>query len=180
MFLWLDYHFLEPDEFARIVGEDEFQRRNGLAFYQQDITELLKLYNFQPMGSSTTAVKEVRVQQMMQVYQLFNGDQFINQEELRKMLLDAFDVKNQSRLMQQPPMPNATMVPGQPNQMGPDGQPPQMPGGTAGPPSPQQPPGPPVPGQGVPNEAQSMAMMLQGAGGAAAPPMPPGPAAMPQ
>lgn len=182
MFLWLDYHFLDPDEFANIVGEDEFQRRNGMAFYQQNVTELLKLYNFQPMGSSTTAVKEVRVQQMMQVYQLMNGDQYIDQLELRKMLLDAFDVKNQSRLMKNVAMPNATFSNQQPNALGPNGEQPgagMEQGGPPGPPSPQAPPAPPTPGQGVPNEAQSMAMMLQGAGGATAPPGPPGPPMMP-
>uniref|UniRef100_A0A6M3ILF7 Putative head tail connector protein n=1 Tax=viral metagenome TaxID=1070528 RepID=A0A6M3ILF7_9ZZZZ len=180
MFLWLDYHFLEPEEFAKIVGEEEFQKRNGQAFYDQDINEVLKLYNFQPMGSSTTAVKEVRLQQMMQCYQLFNGDQFINQLELRKMLLDALDIKSQSRLIQQAPQPNATMVPGQPNQLGPNGEQPQSgpPEGQdiPGIPSPVAPPAPPVPGGGAPNEARQMAMMMQQAGGAnmPGPPMPPG------
>lgn len=180
MFLWLDYHFLEPVEFAKIVGEEEFQKRNGQAFYDQDINEVLKLYNFQPMGSSTTAVKEVRLQQMMQCYQLFNGDQFINQLELRKMLLDALDIKSQSRLIQQTPQPNATMVPGQPNQLGPNGEQPQSgpPSGSSAPgvPSPVAPPAPPAPGQGAPNEARQMAMMMQQAGGAnmSGPTMPPG------
>jgi hypothetical protein len=99
MFLWLDYHFLPPEEFAKIVGYEEFQRMNGMAFYQQDINEMLKQYNFQPMGSSTTAIKEVRIQQIMQAYKLFNKDPYIDQVELRKMVLDVLDIKNINRLL---------------------------------------------------------------------------------
>lgn len=99
MFIWLDYHFLPPEEFARIVGIEEFQRYNGISFYRQDINELLKQYNFQPMGSSTTAIKEVRIQQIMQAYKLFNNDPFMDQVELRKMVLDVLDIKNVNRLL---------------------------------------------------------------------------------
>jgi hypothetical protein len=102
MFIWLDYHFLPPEEFARIVGIEEFQRYNGTSFYQQDINEILKQYNFQPMGSSTTAIKEVRIQQLMQAYKLFNQDPAINQLELRKMVLDVLDIKNINRLLKSP------------------------------------------------------------------------------
>ena len=99
MFLWLDYHFLPPHEFARIVGIEEFEARDGMSFYRQDINELLKQYNFQPMGSATTAIKEVRIQQIMQAYKLFNRDPFIDQVELRKMVLDVLDIKNVNRLL---------------------------------------------------------------------------------
>lgn len=100
MFLWLDYHFLPPHEFAKIVGVEEFQRYNGIRFYQQDINEMLRQYHFQPMGSATTAIKEVRIQQIMQAYKLFNRDPYINQVELRKMLLDVLEIKNIHRLLQ--------------------------------------------------------------------------------
>jgi hypothetical protein len=99
MFLWLDYHFLPPEEMAKIVGFEEFQRLNGMAFYKQDINEMLKQYNFQPLGSATTAIKEVRIQQIMQAYKLFNQDPFIDQVELRKMVLDVLDIKNIGRLL---------------------------------------------------------------------------------
>jgi hypothetical protein len=170
MFLWLDYSFLDPKDFARIVGPEEFEARNGMSFYQQDITDILKMYNFQPMGSSTTAVKEVRIQQMMQAYQLFNGDQYINQLELRKMLLDAFDIKATRKLLQNPPMPNATIQPPAQEQPG-QGQP-----GAPGAPTPVPPPMPPVPGQGTEAEAGLMANLMQQAGGANMP----GPPAIPQ
>lgn len=175
MFLWLDYNFMEPEEFARIVGVDEYAARDGDAFYRQDITEVLKQYNFQPMGSSTTAVKEVRIQQMMQAYQLFNGDPYINQLELRKMLLDAFDIKATRKLLQNAPMPNMTLQPGTPPNVA---QPPQaQPGaGAPGAPSPVPPPLPPVPGQGTEGEAGLMANLMQQAGGANMP----GPPAIPQ
>ena len=136
--------------------EEEFASKNGMAFYQQDITEMLKMYNFEPMGSSTTAVKEVRIQQVMQAFQLFNNDQYINQMELRKMVLDAMDIKNVNKLLQQPPMPNA-QINITPGQGGP--QPP-------GPGTPMPPPGPPGPGQGAEGEAGLLANMMQQAGGA--------------
>jgi hypothetical protein len=167
MFLWLDYHFLDPQDFAKIVGEEEFVARNGMAFYQQDIDAVLKQYNFQPMGSATTAVKEVRIQQMMQAYQLFNQDPYINQLELRKMLLDAFDIKATRKLLQNAPMPNATI---QPPAQGPAGQ------GGPGAPTPIPPPTPPAPGQGTEAEAGLMANLMQQAGGANMP----GPPAIPQ
>lgn len=160
-FLWLDYHFLEPQEFAKIVGEEEFQKRNGMAFYQQDITEMLKMYNFQPMGSATTAIKEVRIQQMMQAFQLFNKDQYINQLELRKMVLDAMDIKNTNKLLQQPQPQMTGAQMGQPGQEGePQG------GGPAGPPEPTP---PPQPGMGVGNEQQQLANMMASQGGGATP-----------
>lgn len=99
MFLWLDYHFLPPSEFAKIVGQDEFIRYNGYAFYAQDINEMLKQYHFQPMGSAVTAIKEVRIPQIMQAFKLFNNDPYIDQVELRKLVLDVLEIKNISRLL---------------------------------------------------------------------------------
>ena len=128
VFLWLDYHFLSPADFAKIVGEEEFIKYNGKMFYQEDITDILKLYHFQPMGSSTTAIKEVRIQQIMQAYKLFNNDPFIDQVELRKLVLDVLDIKNESRILipnPAPPPPGGTKT-GVPSQGGP-GNPPKPP-----------------------------------------------------
>ncbi len=138
MFIWLDYHFLEPKDFAKIVGEDEFVQNDGMSFYKQDIEELLKQFHFQPMGSSTTAVKEVRVQQIMQAFSMFNQDPMINQMELRKMVLDALDIKSVNKLLQTPPPPPPPTMP----------TPQTLPGGqvaTEGAPQPPQPPQPGTP-----------------------------------
>lgn len=102
MFIRLDYQFLSQEEFAKIVGEEEFERNNGALFYEQDIEEILRQYHFQPMGSSVTAIKEIRIPQTMQLFQLFNGDPFINQFRLREMVLDAFEIKNKSELLIEP------------------------------------------------------------------------------
>jgi len=105
MFLWLDKQFLPKEKLMQIVGEMDYTEHNGDMFYQVPMEDVLKQYMFQPMGSSTTAVKEVRIQQIMQAYQLFNNDPFINQMELRKMVLDVLDIKNENKLLQPPPQP---------------------------------------------------------------------------
>jgi len=162
MFLWLDFHFLEPKEFARIVGAEEFVKYNGQLFYEQDIDEVLKMYNFQPMGSSTTAVKEVRVQQLMQAYQMFNMDPMINQVVLRRMVLEALDVKNINRLLiEQPAQAQEQAMP-----PGPPGVPPPGAGGPpAGGPPPPMPPAPPTPGQAPQSAEAAMAEMMRIQGG---------------
>jgi hypothetical protein len=155
MFIWLDYHFMPPEEFARIVGMEEFQMNDGASFYRQDIYETLKQYNFQPMGSSTTAIKEVRIQQIMQAYKLFNNDPFIDQVELRKMVLDVLDLKNINKLLkpeqakmiaqqkQQQQMMEMQMKAGGKGTPQPGGPRPQQSGGPK-PPSPPQPGKPPL------------------------------------
>ncbi len=163
MFLWLDYHFLGQEDFAKIVGEEEYTKLDGPMFYAQPVNEMLKQYHFQPMGSSTTAIKEVRIQQIMQAYQLFNQDPMINQIELRKMVMDVLDLKNESKLLiEQPPVPQ-----GAPQGMeqlmqalgGQGGAPP------AGGPGPPTAPTPPQPGtRPLPQEAQ-MAELARVAGG---------------
>ncbi len=149
MFLWLDYNFLSPKDFAKIVGEEEFIQLGGMQFYGSDIEDILKQYHFQPMGSSTTAVKEVRVQQVMQAFQLFNQDPSINQMELRKMVLDVLDIKNVNRLLQTPQMtlqtPEASGAPGV--------------GGA------QPPPMPPQPGMGTVPENRALSELMSIAGG---------------
>lgn len=102
MFIRLNYSFLSPDDFATIVGPEEYMQKNGDAFYAQSIDEILKQYHFQPMGSSVTAIKEIRVQQIMQAYQILHNDPLINQYKLRELLLDALEIKNKSELLINP------------------------------------------------------------------------------
>ena len=165
MFLWLDYHFLPPEEFAKIVGFEEFQSYNGVTFYQQDINDMLKQYNFQPMGSSTTAIKEVRIQQIMQAYKLFNNDPFINQLELRKMVLDVLDIKNINRLLN--PQQAMMLAQAQAQQQAMGQQPPAG-GKPGGKPAQQQAKGgppTPVPGQPPLPQQDQMAELMRVAGG---------------
>lgn len=165
MFLWLDYHFLSPSEFAKIVGEEEFVKYGGQLFYDLPVVDLLKQYHFQPMGSSTTAIKEVRIQQVMQTFQMFNGDPYINQAELRKMVLDVLDIKNQNKLFIENPQPMMPPPGAQPG-MGGGGQvPPQPPAPGQQPAQPPEPEQPPTPGeQALPAERQ-MAELARVAGG---------------
>jgi len=164
MFLWLDYHFLPPEDFERIVGSEEYVKYGGQAFYDQDITDMIKHHHFQPMGSSTTAIKEVRVQQIMQAYQMFNQDPMINQMELRKMVLDVLDIKNEEKLLQALPM----VPPGMEGMMPPPGASPGQGGGAP------QAPKPPQPGQKALPAERQMAEMARVAGGGL---LPSGPAA---
>lgn len=158
MFLWLDYHFLPPEMFIKIVGEEEFQKYNGMMFYGQDIDDILKQYNFQPMGSATTAVKEVRIQQIMQAYKLFNQDPMINQLALRRMVFGVLDIKNENELIiENPPPPTPPPGTGAPQLGGP-----KM---AQGGPNPPNPPMAPQPGAKPLPEAAQMAEMLRVAGG---------------
>jgi hypothetical protein len=164
MFLWLDYQFLPKEELQKILGPEDYQTLIAEQFYQQPVDVMLKQYNFQPMGSSTTAIREVRIQQVMQAYKLFQNDPMINQMELKKMVLDVLDIKNQSKLLLPPPSTPET--PGMGGMPGAG----QAQGGQAGPPRPggPQPPNTPKPpqpgGQALPPE-QQMAEMARVAGG---------------
>lgn len=164
MFLWLDYQFLPKEELQKILGEEDYQKLNAEAFYGQPVDVMLKQYNFQPMGSSTTAIKEVRIQQTMQAYKLFQNDPMINQVELKKMVLDVLEIKNQSKLLVPPPTtPTAAgqegMIPGQG----------QAPGGQAGPaqggPQPPEVPQSSEPGEAAILPEQQAAEMARIAGG---------------
>ena len=107
--------FLPPKKFAQIVGLENWVRYRGKRFYQMDPNDILKGYDFIPMGSSTTAVKELRMQQVLQAFQMFNQDPFINQIELRKMVMNALDMKNIAKLIKPMPAPSpAEQVPGPP------------------------------------------------------------------
>lgn len=141
MFLWLDYQFLPKEELEKILGEEDYTGLEADKFYSQPVDVMLKQYLFQPMGSSTTAIKEVRIQQVMQAYQLFNQDPQINQTELKKMVLDVLDIKNQSKLLLPPPsVPESSAMGGTVPGSG------QGEGGPGGPPAPPQPLQPPQPG----------------------------------
>jgi hypothetical protein len=165
MFLWLDYQFLPREKLIQILGQEDFDRYGADAFYSQPLDAILNAYMFQPMGSSTTAVKEVRIQQIMQAYQLFNMDPMINQIELRKMVLDVLDIKNETRLLQPPPPP--TPMPGEGGLTEAGGVP--QPGGPAGPgpglPALPPPPQPPQPGTRFQSPTEQMAEMARVAGG---------------
>jgi len=158
MFLWLDYQFLPKEELEKLLGPDDYLALEAEAFYVQPIDVMLKQYNFQPLGSSTTAIKEVRIQQVMQAYQLFNRDPMINQLELKKMVFDVLDIKNTSKLLLPPPsLPEATgmgVIPGQ-------GQEP----GQGGPPAAPNAPQAPAPGQAAIEPERSMAELARIAGG---------------
>jgi hypothetical protein len=158
MFLWLDYQFLPREELEKILGEEDYVGLMADKFYAQPVDVMLKQYLFQPMGSSTTAIREVRIQQVMQAYQLFNQDPQINQTELKKMVLDVLELKNQSKLLLPPPsVPDASVMGG------------AIPGtgqeeGQGGPPMPQL-PQPPKPGGQALQPEEMMAQMAGVAGG---------------
>ena len=102
MFLWLDYTFMPRKMLEKILGTEDYTKLEAEKFFAQDPEEMLKQYNFQPMGSSTTAIKEVRIQQIMQAYKLFNQDPMIDQHELRKMVIDVLELKNEDKLLKKP------------------------------------------------------------------------------
>jgi hypothetical protein len=159
MFLWLDYQFLPKEELYKILGPEDSTALSADAFYQQPLDVMLKQYNFQPMGSSTTAIREVRIQQVMQAYKLFQNDPMINQMELKKMVLDVLDIKNQSKLLQPPPStPEAA---GEGGGQPPPGAGPPRPGG----PAPPNAPKPPEPGANALQPEQMESEMNRVAGG---------------
>lgn len=135
LFVWMSYIFLPETRLVQIVGLEDFVRLRGNRFKKMNPNDMLKCYDFIPMGSSTTAVKELRVQQIMQAYQMFNGDPYMNQEELRKMVLNALDIKNIADLLKTESVVQqemqAAMTMGSPGEQGappPGGVPPGMAG----------------------------------------------------
>lgn len=162
MFLYLDRQFLSPEDFIRVVGEEDYMKYGGQVFYDMPIEDILKMYHFQPMGSSTTAIKEVRVQQVMQAFQLFNKDPTIDQIELRKMVFDVLDIKNGDKLIIEQPMmppPGTEGEGGTPTGAGEEAQP-----QGAGPEVPS-PPEPPEPGENAQPAERQLAEMARVAGG---------------
>jgi len=163
MFLWLDYTFMPKAMLKSVLGEDDYISLEADTFFAQEPEEMLKQYHFQPMGSSTTAIKEVRIQQIMQAYKLFNQDPMIDQFELRKMVVDVLDLKNLDKLLKKPEViqqeQQAAMQQMQGQMPPPTGKPGQ--GGEAGP----QPPVPPEPGVGAKGPVQQMAELAKVAGG---------------
>ena len=158
MFLWLDYQFLPKEDLVKILGPNDYMKLNADELYAQDIDTVLKQYNFQPMGSSTTAIKEVRIQQIMQAYKLFNQDPLINQVALRKMVFDVLDLKNEDELLQPLPPPSP-MMPGA------GGPQPGAGGQQSGGPQPPQPPAPPQPGNKFQTPTEQMSQLARIAGG---------------
>jgi len=164
MFLWLDYQFLPKEDIMNILGPEDYVALEADQFKQQDVEVMLRQYNFQPMGSSTTAIKEVRIQQIMQAYRLFLNDPQINQTELKKMVLDVLDIKNQSKLLI--PSPSTPESIGQGGMMLGAGQ---EQGGQGGPsqgsPQPPKPPQPPEPGNQTLTPTQQLAQLARIVGG---------------
>lgn len=160
LFIWYAYHFLPPHKFARIVGEEQFMKMNGMRFYEMSAYDIMRQYDFQPLGSSTSAVKELRAQQWMQLYPILKDDPMIDPYELRRSLFMAFDIKNMDKLLKteeetltaQGAAAGAAAV-GQPSPAGPGV-------GT-----------PPAPAPGAPMAAGGPVEMLAGLQGAAGPPM---------
>lgn len=99
LFIWYNSQFLDPENFAKIVGFKDFINMGGQYFYELPVEEMLKLYHFQPVGSSTTAVRELRIQQIMQIYELGREDMYFNQYELRRLMLNAMDVKDHDKIL---------------------------------------------------------------------------------
>jgi len=99
LFIWYNSQFLDPQDFIKIVGLKDFAMMGGPQFYGIPVEEMLRLFHFQPVGSSTTAVKELRIQQIFQLYQAANQDPYFNQYELRKRLCNALDFRDYDKLL---------------------------------------------------------------------------------
>jgi hypothetical protein len=169
MFLWLDYQFLEKEHLKSILGEADYAKLGAEQFYSMPPEEILKAYHFQPMGSATTAIKEVRIQQIMQAYKLFNQDPMINQHELRKMIIDVLDLKNEDKLLkseeqmqqeQQQQMMQMQAMAQQQGQMPPPQQQPGK-GGQEGPQAPE----PPTPGEMPQTGTEQLSQLAKVMGG---------------
>jgi hypothetical protein len=166
LFVWYAYHFLDHEKMRRIIGEEEFDKRDGMRFFELDPEEVLRSYHFQPMGSSTSAIKELRAQQIINLYQMWNQDPMIHQYNLRQTLAQALDIRTSTKLILTPEEAVEQMQAMQPQQAQPGGGGP--PGG-----------GPLPPGGGAPVAGQPPMAMPPGEG-----PAPQGgavaPAAVPQ
>ncbi|NIM45833.1 MAG: hypothetical protein GTN80_08210 [Nitrososphaeria archaeon] len=187
MFIWYAYHFLPPERMMTIVGEEEFRKRKGMRFYEMSAHEILRQYHFQPLGSSVSAVKEMRAQQMLNLFNIFNQDPLIDQEELRRMVMISLDVKNIDKLLiseeemmaeQQAAIDSGFVPPGAPGAAA-AGAPP-VPAATQAPPAEGgQMAVPVVPVQGAPVAAAPGITGLMGGTPTGAPPVAAAPAALP-
>ncbi|MEM2991148.1 MAG: hypothetical protein QXQ02_08215, partial [Halobacteria archaeon] len=143
----------------RIVRSKELIPHNSPPIFAEQIFAMLKQYNFQPLGTSTTAIKEVRIQQIMQAYKLFNNDPFFDQLELRKLVLDALDIRNVNRLLK----PEQAMAMAQAMAQQQLAQLPQK--GRRRGKGEVQPPQPPVPGQPITPLQDQLAELARVSGG---------------
>jgi hypothetical protein len=111
--------FMPQQMYERIIGEPD------AGFYQIPVSDVVSFYDFIPVGSSITNIKEVRAQQIMQAQQMLLGippqlqqmEGFhVNYREILRMgLEEALDIKNVDRLLplvQQGPPPLLPQPPG--------------------------------------------------------------------
>ncbi len=111
--------FMPQQMYERIIGEPD------AGFYAIPTNDITRFYDFIPVGSSITNIKEVRAQQIMQAQQMLLGvppqiqqmEGFhVNYREVLRMgLEEALDIKNVDRLLplvQQTPSPLLPQPPG--------------------------------------------------------------------
>jgi hypothetical protein len=120
--------FMPQEMYERIIGEPD------AGFYSIPIKDITHFYDFMPLGSSITNIKEVRAQQIMQAQQMLmgvppevqqQGGFTVNyRETIRMGLEEALDIKNVDRLIPAAPMPQPQA---QPMPMPPGGLPSQVP-----------------------------------------------------
>jgi len=113
--------FLPQAEYERIIGEPD------KGFYAIPEFDLLRMYDFVPVGSSITNIKELRATQIMKAQEmLFSVPPQVQQMEGFKInyrnalelgLKEALDIRNVGQLIQDapPPPPTNPMMGGGPN-----------------------------------------------------------------
>jgi len=125
--------YMSPEQYQRILGDKE----KDAGFFRYSQEELFKAFDVVPVGSSITANKEVRSQQIQQAQGLLMGidpqksmnnpiqPYVVNDYEANRISLEDLDVKNVDdilvKLPKQPsPQPQGGMPPqgGQPPPMG--------------------------------------------------------------
>lgn len=101
----LNQQFVDRERVIRIVGEE------GQMFFEVDPGEINGEFDLIPVGSSVDPVanKFSRQNQLMNLYNTVGMNPMINQQEFLKIIFDAYDIKEQTRLINpMPPMdPNA-------------------------------------------------------------------------
>jgi hypothetical protein len=108
--------FMPQAEYERIVGESD------AGFYQLPIQDIQRFYDFNPVGSSVTQVKEMRTKQIMEAtkmamgippqVQQMGGFQ-INYRKLFEMAYrEGLDIKNWQEIIMDAPPPPPPMGPG--------------------------------------------------------------------
>ena len=108
--------FMPQNEYERIIGEPD------AGFYQVPLQDIQRFYDFNPVGSSVTQVKEMRTKQIMEAVKMgmsippqvqqMGGFQ-INYRELFEMAYrEGLDIKNWKQIVTDAPPPPPPMGPG--------------------------------------------------------------------